>query len=399
MTRSIQSIVAFLSMLLAGIAFGQTTTPSGFVISSSVVGGGNNGMFSVSGAASPAGAGLIDAATYSLNVDTTSDILLFDVRTVVSIGTLFNPNPLGLGSDTNPPNPAILPVAPELEADTFYTTPNVTSAAGTGVIDSIGGLVTHFDTIDDGPQTGFNFGQVTLLPDANGVARARVIGTMQTANEPTPVFDDFEFTLLIGESEAMDVPGCTSVGATNFDPFATVDDGSCVFPPDPDTNFSNVVQDNGGGLFVIMEILRDGSLFLGSPAAADDPAVFPDGLTIFAPNNDSLSELLNLDDVNSGVLDFSLFDATGLIFAPGLSATELNDLGDLSTLTALNGSAYELENGLTLGGANIISSHEADNGWVHILDAVPVAIPEPGALPLVMLAGLFALNAGRRRRR
>jgi len=103
------------------------------------------------------------------------------------------------------------------------------------------------------------------------------------------------------------------------------------------------------------------------------------------------------------------FDVDDLIFAPRLSEADLNDLvpdtGDLVTLTAMNGSTYELGNGLnelgsglTFGGANVTFSRETENGWVHILDAVPSTVPEPGSLPLAMIAGLFGINAARRRR-
>ena len=133
--------------------------------------------------------------------------------------------------------------------------------------------------------------------------------------------------------------------------------------------------------------------------SASDVGLFPDGATIFAPNDAALQEIagngefLNSDDV---------FDTADFVFAPGLSDTDLNELvpaaGDLATLTALNGSAFSLENGLVSGGANIISSIQTDNGWVHILDAIPNAVPEPGSLPLVMIAGLFGLTIVRRRR-
>jgi len=394
MCYSLRPLAAVLSVLMASIAFGQTTTPSGFVISSSVTGGGNNATFSVTGADAPAGAGLTDAATFGLNLSSGSDVLLVDVRTIVSSGSLFNVPAAQLGSDVNPPPLPLLAPFPNLAADTYYTTPNLgTAAAGPNVIDTIGTAVTHFDTVDDGPQADFQFGQVTLVADADGVARARVFGTLQTAADPTPIFDEFSFTLLIGESPELpeDILGCTDPTATNFDPFATLDDGSCNFPPPPPppgpNTFDITLLSNGAGLFFILDLINGGTNILD----ANDSGLFPDGVTIFAPSDAALDGFPDID-----------LDVADLIFEPGLSDTDLNalvpDAGDLATLTALNGSAFTLEDGgLTFGGANIIASVQTDNGWVHILDAVPV--PEPGSLPLVMVAGLFGLTVVRRRRR
>ena len=57
--------------------------------------------------------------------------------------------------------------------------------------------VTHFDAVDSGPQENFQFGQITLIPNAEGFAFATITGALATAANPTPFFEDFEYTLQI----------------------------------------------------------------------------------------------------------------------------------------------------------------------------------------------------------
>lgn len=52
-------------------------------------------------------------------------------------------------------------------------------------------------------------------------------------------------------------------------------------------------------------------------------------------------------------------------------AVTLKTFASTTSLFPLSGDEYLLENGsLMYGGANILSSIEVDNGWIHVLDAV-----------------------------
>lgn len=384
MIRSIKTFVAVLSVLMASAAFGQT--------SQSVIATSNNGSFSVTGAASTTGL-LTDAANFGLWVDTQSDILLFDVRMNVSKGTWFNETATGLGDDKNPPNPALLVAFPALADDSWITTPNAGSSfAGAVTFSDSGDTATVFDTVDDGPQTGFQFGQVTLLADANGEAMATVTGQMQTAASPTPIFDDFEFTLQIGPTA---VPGCIDPAATNYDPSATVDDGSCAYPVRFEDGVAGANGSQVSGFFTANG--SDASL-----VAANDNGAYPDGVTLFVPTDAAVS----LSGIALDVQDLLVAGSTDA--DPGYSAAEITALvggvgsGGSVDVAALSGDVFRVQEGsLFYGGAEVIvaDAQKTDNGWIHIIDAVPNAVPEPGSLPLLMVAGLFGLVGVRRRRR
>jgi len=187
-----------------GLVMGQAvTSPSGHLITASISGGGNNATFDVTGEpVDPLGfaadASLSDAASFKFSVDTESDVLLFDLAVNVTQGVLYDVPITGLGSNVRAPNPFLFAAFPRLRADTYFTTPDAgTAQAGVGVLDGAGQLFTIFDTVDNGPQSDFQFGQVTLVPNEVGIAVATVTGTLQTSASPTPIFDEFEATLMI----------------------------------------------------------------------------------------------------------------------------------------------------------------------------------------------------------
>lgn len=161
-----------------------------------VTGGGNNATFGgssylVSNEAIAEDNILQGARTFDLTISTGSELLLVDVEFVTSYGMNVPGgwyNETMHGTDTSPPPPGFVDFLPRLAADTFFTTPGETVA---------GGFDCHArtDSTDEGPQTNFHFGRITLLPDANGMATARVQGTVQTDASPTPIFDTFEYAL------------------------------------------------------------------------------------------------------------------------------------------------------------------------------------------------------------
>lgn len=194
--------VVVLSVFATSLVMGQNvTSPSGFAIDVSITGlDNNNATFSATGEAVcpdavAVDATLKDAATFKFFMDTTSDPLVIDVNLNVETGTLFNVPVAQLGSDVGPPNPALLFAFPTLKADTYFTTPGATSLAGAVPVNGDDDVFVIFDTVDSGPQSGFQFGQVTLIPNEEGMASATIRGTLQTAADPTPVFDNFEATL------------------------------------------------------------------------------------------------------------------------------------------------------------------------------------------------------------
>lgn len=154
----------------------------------------------VDAAAVAADAALGTAKSYDLTVTTTADILLFDATLTLAGGTQFvNDDTFtaitdsGLGSDTAPPQTALLGAFPILHADSWVTTPDSgTSAAGTIKLSS-GMKATHFDTVTGPAVTDFHFARIVLLPGDDGI-QATLTGQVQTAADPTPNFDDFVYT-------------------------------------------------------------------------------------------------------------------------------------------------------------------------------------------------------------
>jgi len=182
-----------------GLVMGQSvSSPSGHLITTSVVGDGNNATFQANGhAACPASVDvepeLADAATFDLFVDTLSDILVFSLELNVTTGTLYDVPKTGFTL----PLPALLPAFPTLKPDTYFTTPGSTAVAGAIGVNPSGQRFTFFDVDDNGPQTDFKFGQVTLIPNDEGFAEATLSGTLQTRADPTPIFDEFQYTFQI----------------------------------------------------------------------------------------------------------------------------------------------------------------------------------------------------------
>jgi len=133
-----------------------------------------------------------------------SDLLLIDATLEVTAGTFHNATAAELGSDVNPAAAALLGAFPALAADSWVTTNDLsTAAAGTNTLAS-GLQITHFDTITNPAiSTPFQWGQITIVPNEDGMISATLRGTVQTAASPTPVFDDFTYTFGVPEPSAM----------------------------------------------------------------------------------------------------------------------------------------------------------------------------------------------------
>lgn len=114
-----------------------------------------------SGAADqPAPAG---GTVFEFFATTDADILAINFASTTSDAPFYQNT---FGTPGAPPNPALIGTFPALAVDSFITTPGSTSVLGGGL--PADGDDTFGDTSDEGAQTGFKFGQLTLPLGATG---------------------------------------------------------------------------------------------------------------------------------------------------------------------------------------------------------------------------------------
>jgi hypothetical protein len=94
------------------------------------------------------------------------------------------------GSDIEPPDPAFIAIKPSLAADTWLSTPGATSFLGTGLPGD--GTGTWGDLTDNGAQTNYQWGQITIPAGATGTFTGRISLAGATGPEPVP------FTINLG---------------------------------------------------------------------------------------------------------------------------------------------------------------------------------------------------------
>lgn len=322
----------------------------GVVVTMTVSGGGqvtvDGNCAIVDAAAVGAKPTLAGGITCDLTLDSVADILVIDADIQSDSGRIFSDVEPGNGaSPVSPPLDALIPVFPELAAHSFVTTPGVSSS--TSLDDGASELATErsytaFDTTDDGPQSDFQWARFTFVPDLLWQGSATFNATIQTKSDPTPVFDEV-------------------TGVINF-------------PLSEEPNFGYLL----GALPATSDFATS---YASNPsiATADDRATHPSGVSMFVPSNAALAGFegqLSVDDLLvDGALSLSELEAL------------VSNSGDASLLTAISGSEFTLENGsLLYGGATIVDTWRAENGWIHIVDGIPQPVPEPGALSLFALA-------------
>jgi hypothetical protein len=106
------------------------------------------------GGGAPAG-----GTVYEFFVTTDLDILSIDEVNVVPAESLFQD--AAFGSNTAPPNPALIPIFPGLAADSFITTPGNTNTTG-GANPFLVPNSSWFDTDNNGAVANFKFAQLTF---------------------------------------------------------------------------------------------------------------------------------------------------------------------------------------------------------------------------------------------
>ena len=93
------------------------------------------------------------------------------------------------GSDVEPPHPAFLTVFPNLDLDSWITTPGPTTLAGPSLPGD--GTSIWSDTTDDGPQTNFKFADLTLPNGVSGQSLRAASNLREPLTPGESVFTDF----------------------------------------------------------------------------------------------------------------------------------------------------------------------------------------------------------------
>jgi hypothetical protein len=139
-----------------------------------------------------------------------ADILAIDQVGVVLEGgaTLFQV-PAPFGADNSAPAPAFIAINRSLEADTWIDTPGAGGATQLGPpLPGDGALTLFGDTTNDGAQTNFNFGVLTIPAGARGNFNYRI----QVAGATGPELFSFSTALGIPEPASLAMAGFGLIG-------------------------------------------------------------------------------------------------------------------------------------------------------------------------------------------
>jgi uncharacterized surface protein with fasciclin (FAS1) repeats len=196
---------------------------------------------------------------------------------------------------------------------------------------------------------------------------------------------------------AGDLLGCTDMSACNYDMNAAIDNGTCQFPGDAcDDGNAGTADDVYGAdcvcagtstsntiLDIVVNSDDHNTLEAAVVAAGLQSALTGEGpLTLFAPTDDAF------DALPAGVLASLLADPTGALTqvllyhaVGGLAlSTDLSDGMMISTIQGQDITVTINANGVFINDAQVIVADIiADNGVVHVIDAVlvPENDPEP----------------------
>ena len=217
----------------------------------------------------------------------------------------------------------------------------------------------------------------------------------------TPCDDANELTLndVLGTDCvcAGDLLGCTNAGACNFNADAGADDGSCYFPGD-NCDDNNAASNNDvygsdcvcAGIVptnTILDIVVNSEVHNTLEAAVlaaglEGALAGPGPLTVFAPTDAAFEAL------PAGTLDALLADPTGLltqvllyhVVGANALSTDLTDGQMIATLQGQDVMVTIIGGNVFINDAQVIVADIiADNGVVHVIDAVlvPQSNPQP----------------------
>jgi len=161
------------------------------------------------------------------------------VPLTINTTTEFYQNPLG-GALAVDYNPAVLPVDPLLEFDSWLTVGGEDNTADVSTIgldfaafEGSGGAVVA-DNVNGGSVFIYPDLEPTAFPDADGhvlIAQLTTDGEVHlTVNLQTRTADGENPQILQESITFQEVSGCTDPGACNYNDAATDDDGSCTYP-------------------------------------------------------------------------------------------------------------------------------------------------------------------------
>jgi hypothetical protein len=149
-------------------------------------------------------------------VTTDADILVIDEVRIFTFGNepltnMFNSGP-PFASNSDPPNPIFVSLWPALGADSWVTTPGITARAGADLPGD--GSTAFFDTSNDGPQTNFQFAQITV-PEGTLFGFSGRITIASTLSSGTPYTVPFYFPIW-PEPSSLTIAGLASLGLVSL---------------------------------------------------------------------------------------------------------------------------------------------------------------------------------------
>ncbi len=204
------------------------------------------------------------------------------------------------------------------------------------------------------------------------------------------VFQSFGLTFCL--TGVVPVPGCTDPSANNFDPSATVDDGSCTYDPVP--GCTDPLADN----FDPSATVDDGScVFVGctDPLATNfDPnATQDDGSCIIPPANDDCSGAIGIacdDTVTGNTSDATSDGAPFCSTSPGSKGVWYTFLGTGDEINlSLCGSSYDTKINVYTGSCGSFSCVTGNDDFCGTRSEVTFA-SAPGTTYYILVSGFNA---------
>jgi hypothetical protein len=157
----------------------------------------------------------VDAKIRNFFLTTDADIISIGFLRIDTNGTIYqHPG----GSNAEPPNPLLIPFLPALAADSWITTPGLTSILGVdmpgdGTANSAWG-----DLQNTGPVANFRFARLTISPASANYSFDFEV-TIATPAGPasfTPFLEDFASEILVPELASLGLSGIAFFGLAAY---------------------------------------------------------------------------------------------------------------------------------------------------------------------------------------